>query len=185
MERMWDEVFAILRPGLGCTDETLAQAETELGFPLPPSYRSFCRHCGAGLAVGTFRIALPGQAQGADLVSVSEAVAYGVAKARAEQDLGPFEVEGDDSSVIDRACFFGRSEGGELLFWDVVPGRSEYEIWVLGADLESVRFGGPDLADFLRRTQTPAVRGILGMAAAPLPSIFEGDDDVPAGTLLS
>jgi len=46
---------------------------------------------------------------------------------------------------------------------------------VMGADLESVRFGGADLEDLMRRLQGPAVRGILGMAAAPLPSTFVGD----------
>ena len=91
-----------------------------------------------------------------------------------------FEVEGDDPSVVERACFFGRSEAGEFLFWDVVPGRPEYEIWVMGADLESVRFGGADLGDLLRRVQGPAVRGILGMGAAPLPSTFAGDEPRPA-----
>jgi hypothetical protein len=29
------------------------------------------------------------------------------------------------------------------------------------------------------------VRGILGMAATPLPSTFQGDDAAPVGTLLS
>jgi len=51
---------------------------------------------------------------------------------------------------------------------------------VMGADLESVRFGGADLGDFLRRVQTPTVRGILGMGAAPLPSTFVGDDPAPS-----
>lgn len=182
---MWDAVFATLRPGIICNEDALAQAEAALGFALPESYRSFCKACGAGLAGGHLRIAVPGQADGADLLGVSEAIAYGVATARTEQNLGPFDVEGDDPSVIERACFFGRGEAGELLFWDVVPGRGEFEIWVLSADLEAVRFGGDDLVDLMRRLQSPAVRGILGMASAPLPSTFVGDDSVPAGTLLS
>ena len=182
---MWDAVFANLRPGIVCDEGALAQAEAALGFALPASYRSFSTTCGVGLAGGHLRIAVPGQADGADLLGASEAIAYGVATARAEHDLGPFDVEGDDAGVIERACFFGRGEAGELLFWDVVPGRDEYEIWVLGPDLESVRFGGNDLLDLMRRLQGPAVRGILGMASEPLPATFIGDDAAPAGTLLS
>ncbi|KQT16546.1 hypothetical protein ASG40_17780 [Methylobacterium sp. Leaf399] len=182
---MWDAVFATLRPGVVCDDEALTRAEAALGFPLPESYRSFCRTCGAGLAGGHIRIAVPDQAEGADLVSVAEVIAHGVAAARAEHEIGVFDVAGDDASVVDRACFFGRGEAGELLFWDVVPGRGEYEIWVLAADLESVRFGGADLADLLARLQGPAVRGILGLDAVPLPATFVGDDAAPDGTLLS
>ena len=182
---MWDSVFATLRPGIVCDAGALAQAEAALGFALPGSYRGFCTTCGLGLAGGHLRIAVPGRDDGADLLGVSEAIAYGVATARAEHALAPFDVEGDDPSVIERACFFGRGEAGELLFWDVVPGRDEYEIWVLGPDLESVRFGGGDLFDLMRRLQGPAVRGILGMASEPLPATFIGDDAAPAGTLLS
>lgn len=147
---MWDAVFATFRPGIVCDEDALAQTEAALGFPLPESYRSFCKACGAGLACDHLRIAVPGQAEGADLLGISETIAYGVATTRTEHGLGPFDVEGDDSSVIERACFFARGEAGELLFWDVVPGRSEYEIWVLAADLEVVRFGGNDLIEIGR-----------------------------------
>lgn len=190
---MWEAVFTTCRRGIVCDAQALARAEAVLGFPLPASYRSFCLECGAGLVGGHVRIALPAAADGgdgADLVTVCEVLAHGVATARAEQGLPDFDVAGDDPSVVERACFFGRGEAGELFFWDVVPDRQEpdrqeYEIWVLAADLETIRFGGVDLVDLMRRLQGPAVRGVLGMGHAPLPSSFVGDDAVPDGTLLS
>ncbi|NEU13970.1 SMI1/KNR4 family protein [Methylobacterium sp. BTF04] len=172
---MWETVFTRCVPGPVSTQADIARAEADLGFSLPESYRTFSATCGAGLANGHFRIAIPSADVETDLVGCSELMAHSIA---AVIDLRPdhrFEVEGDDASVVDRACFFGRSEAGEFLFWDVVPDRGEYEIWVMGADLESVRFGGADLADLMRRSQGPAVRGILGMGAEPLSATFVGD----------
>jgi hypothetical protein len=172
---MWEGVFAdgAAEPVSG--EAALDQAEAELGFPLPASYRAFCRRWGAGLSVGHVRVLTPGPDPETDLVTGAELAAHSIGAVLADRPEHRFEVEGDDGTVVERACFFGRTEAGEFLFWDVVPGRPEYEIWVLGADLESVRFGGADLADLIRRLQGPAVRGVLGMGAAPLPSTFAGD----------
>jgi hypothetical protein len=177
---MWETVFAQGVAGPVTGEAELARAEAELGFPLPVSYRDFCRRWGAGLAAGHFRVLTPGPDPETDLVTGADLIAHSIGAVLADRPGHGFEVEGDDPTVVERACFFGRSEAGEFLFWDVVPDRSEYEIWVLGADLESVRFGGADLGDLMRRVQAPAVRGILGMGAAPLPSTFVGDDPIPA-----
>ncbi|CAA2106487.1 hypothetical protein MBUL_03698 [Methylobacterium bullatum] len=176
---MWQTVFAEFTAGPKADPADLHRAETELGFPLPESYRSFCLDCGMGLACGALRIAIPSPTESADLVTRSELIAHSIASVLETREGHRFEVEGDDPSVVERACFFGETEAGEFLFWDVVVGadqteRREYEIWVMGADLESVRFGGADLSDLMRRLQGPAVRGILGMGAEPLPSSFLG-----------
>lgn len=172
---MWETVFTRCVPGPVSTLADLARAEDAFGFALPESYRSFSLACGAGLAGGHFRVAIPTADPETDVVGTSELMAHSIAAVIDLREGHRFDVEGDDSSVVERACFFGRSEAGEFLFWDVVPGRDEYEIWVMGADLESVRFGGADLADLMRRCQGPAVRGILGMGAEPLPATFVGD----------
>ncbi|GJE16463.1 SMI1/KNR4 family protein [Methylobacterium marchantiae] len=177
---MWQTVFAEFAAGPKAEAAEIERAETELGFALPESYRSFCLACGAGLAGGSVRIAIPSPSESADLVTRSELIAHSIASVIETREGHRFEVEGDDPAVVERACFFGETEAGEFLFWDVVPGtdgdeRREYEIWVMGADLESVRFGGADLYDLMRRLQGPAVRGILGMGAEPLPSSFLGD----------
>ncbi|GJD76535.1 SMI1/KNR4 family protein [Methylobacterium goesingense] len=172
---MWETVFEPCAPGPLAGTADLERAETELGFALPESYRAFCRTLGAGLANGHFRVAIPGADPETDLVGRSELIAHSIAAVLEGREGHRFEVEGDDPSVIERACFFGQTEAGEFLFWDVVPGRDEYEIWVLGADLESIRFGGADLVDLMRRSRGPAVRGILGMGAEPLPASFVGD----------
>lgn len=171
---MWDGVFVPFARGCVSTDADIGRAEDALGFSLPGSYRSFCRDCGAGLANGYFRIATPLPYEAADLVLRSELIAHSIGAVLATRAAHRFEVEGDDDSVVERACFFGEGEGGEFLFFDVVPSRADYEIWVMGADLETVRFGGADLRDLVTRTRGPAVRGILGMGSAPLGSAFEG-----------
>lgn len=176
---MWQTVFAEFTAGPKAVPADLDRAETELGFPLPESYRGFCLDCGIGLACESLRIAVPSPTESADLVTRSELIAHSIASVLETREGHRFEVEGDDPSVVERACFFGETEAGEFLFWDVVVGadeaeRREYEIWVMGADLESVRFGGADLPDLMRRLQGPAVRGILGMGAEPLPSSFLG-----------
>ncbi|MCJ2035814.1 SMI1/KNR4 family protein [Methylobacterium sp. J-068] len=172
---MWETVFAPCAPGPVSSAAELDRAEAELGFPLPESYRTFCLSLGAGLANGYFRVAIPSIDPETDLVGRSELMAHSIASVLAERVDHRFEVEGDDPSVIERAGFFGQTEAGAFLFWDVVPGRDEYEIWVLDADLESIRFGGADLVDLMRRSRGAAVRGILGMGAAPLPTAFVGD----------
>lgn len=172
---MWDTVFTQSVAGPVSAPADLDRAEAAFGFLLPESYRSFCSTCGAGLADGHFRVAIPSADPETDVVGLSELMAHSIAAVLDGREDHRFEVEGDDASVVERACFFGRSEAGEFLFWDVVPDRAEYEIWVLGADLESVRFGGADLADLMRRCQGPTVRGILGMGAEPLPATFVGD----------
>ncbi|MCJ2128893.1 SMI1/KNR4 family protein [Methylobacterium sp. E-045] len=176
---MWQTVFAEFTAGPKADPVDLDRAEAELGFPLPESYRGFCLDCGIGLACGSLRIAIPSPSESADLVTRSELIAHSIACVLETREGHRFEVEGDDPSVVERACFFGETEAGEFLFWDVVLGadgaeRREYEIWVMGADLESVRFGGADLPNLMRRLQGPAVRGILGMGAEPLPSSFLG-----------
>ena len=55
-------------------------------------------------------------------------------------------------------------------------GGIEYEVWVLGADLENIHFGGADLLAFVKGLQGRDIPHILGEGASPLPSTFEGDD---------
>ena len=77
---------------------------------------------------------------------------------------------------MERACFFGETEGGDFLFFDVTPGFPEYDVWVLAADLETVRFGGHDVAACLRAVLSLEVLGVLGEDASPLAPVFSGDD---------
>jgi hypothetical protein len=171
---MWDEVFAELRRGCSSDEAEIARAERELGFPLPESYRSFCRDCGAGLAGGSLRVATPLPYPAADLVVRAELIAHSIQAALGLLDAAPaFAVEGGDPGVLERACFFGETEDGHFLFWDVA-GEPEYDIWLLAPDLETVRFGGESLDALFRRLQGEGVRHALGEAAEPLPSRFEG-----------
>ena len=180
---MWSEVFAALRPGRVSTEVEIAAAESELGFPLPESYRSFCRACGAGLAGGAVRIATPLPYPAADLVVRAEVIAHGIQTALELLDTPPaFAVEGEDPAVLERACFFGEAEDGSFLFWDVsgetdAAGRIEYDIWVLAPDLEAVRYGGESLDAFFRRAQGEGAGGMFGEASEPLPAIFDGIEE--------
>ncbi|MEE7477144.1 SMI1/KNR4 family protein [Methylobacterium hispanicum] len=171
---MWAEVFAELRQGCPSDEAEIARAERELGFPLPESYRSFCRACGAGLAGGRVRVATPLPYPAADLVVRAELIAHSIQAAIGLLDTPPaLAVEGDDPGVLDRACFFGETDDGHFLFWDVA-GEPEYDIWLLAPDLETVRFGGESLDALFRRLQGAGVRTVLGEAAEPLPAVFEG-----------
>ena len=175
---MWEQVFTSLAPGLTADDAALDRAAAELGFPLPGSYRGFCRTCGVGLAGGQFRIAVPVPFEASDLVTQAGIVAHSVGAAvrMLEDGAEPhrFEIEGDDPSVIERAFFFGAGEDGSFLFWDVSGSGDEYDIWLLAPDLESVRFGGDSLTDFFARVTAPSAAVILGPGAEPLPARFEG-----------
>lgn len=182
---MWNEVFASLHPGARSSAGEIARAEAELGFALPASYLSFCCACGAGLANGHFRIATPLPYEAADLVTRAQLIAdsIGAAIERLAGSGAPhrFDVEDGDSARLDRACFFGEGEDGSFLFWDVQgsfsSGTGEYPVWVMAADLETVRFGGDTLDALLRRTQTLAILDILGDGTPPLPATFEGIED--------
>lgn len=180
---MWDSVFRSFRPGLTSSEADLARAEAELGFPLPQSYRSFARECGAGRVGGHLRIFTPVPVEAADLSSRAHLISHGVALAldglRDGDSDEPhrFTIEGDaDAELMERACFFGQTERGDFVFFDVTPGFPEYDIWVLCADLETVHFGGADLAAFLRGLQGLEILHILGDGEGPLPATFEGDD---------
>ncbi|SFL00812.1 SMI1/KNR4 family protein [Methylorubrum salsuginis] len=179
---MWDSVFPGLAPGLQSSEADLARAESELGFSLPGSYRSFARECGAGRIGGHVRLFTPVPVEAGDLVARAHLIAHGIALAidglKGEGDEPHrFTVEGDaDADLMDRACFFGETARGDFLFFDVTPGFPEYDIWVLSADLETVHFGGADLPAFVRGLQGLEVLHILGEGAGPLPATFEGDD---------
>lgn len=182
---MWEGVFAEFRPGLLSSAADLDRAETALGFPLPASYRAFAQECGAGRIGGRVRVATPCPVESADLVTRAHLIAHSVAVAIDSLADNPltrdephrFTVEGDaDAALMERACFFGETESGAFLFWDVVPGMTEYEVWALGPDLETIHFGGADLLAFVRGLQGEEILHILGEGASPLPSTFEGDD---------
>ena len=180
---MWDSVFRSFRPGLVSSEADLARAEAQLGFPLPQSYRSFAQECGAGRIGGHLRIFTPVPVAAADLSARAHLISHGVALAldglRDGDSDEPhrFTIEGDaDAELMERACFFGQTERGDFLFFDVTPGFPEYDIWVLCADLETVHFGGADLAILLRGLQGLEVLHILGEGEGPLPATFEGDD---------
>lgn len=182
---MWEGVFAEFRAGLASGKDDIARAEAALGFPLPPSFEAFTRECGAGRIGGQVRVATPVPVEAADLVTRAHLIAHAVATAIDSLNADPlsrdephrFTVEGDaDAALMERACFFGETQGGAFLFWDVVPGAGEYEVWVLGADLERIHYGGADLLAFARGLQGREIPHILGEGANPLPSTFEGDD---------
>lgn len=182
---MWENVFAEFRPGLLSGADDLARAEAALGFPLPPSYRAFAQECGAGRIGGQVRIATPVPVEAADLVTRAHLISHSVAVAIEALAANPltrdepfrFTVEGDaDAALMERACFFGTTESGAFLFWDVVPGAREYEVWALGADLETIHHGGADLLAFVENLLGAEILHILGPGADPLPASFEGDD---------
>lgn len=182
---MWKDLFTEFRPGFLSSDDDLARAEAELGFPLPPTFKAFARECGAGRLGGQVRIATPVPVQAANLTTRAHLISHAVATAIDGLTDNPltrgephrFTIEGDaDAALMERACFFGETTGGAFLFWDVVPGAEEYEIWVLGPDLETIHLGGADLVEFVRGLQGLEIPHILGEGASPLPSIFEGDD---------
>lgn len=182
---MWDGVFPEFRPGLRSSEADIARAEAALGFPLPPSYTAFARECGAGLINGEVRIATPLPIEAADIATqahlISHAVAVGIESLKenplTRDEPFRFTIEGDaDAALMERACFFGTTEGGAFLFWDVVPEGGEYEIWALGADLETVHYGAADLLALARALQGTEILHILGPGANPLPARFDGDD---------
>ncbi|GJE25318.1 SMI1/KNR4 family protein [Methylobacterium organophilum] len=178
---MWADVFSEFRPGLVSEPDEIARAEAELGFALPASYRSFCRDCGAGRIGGHLRLYTPLPIEAADLVVRAELIAHSIATAMgelSERGAAPgFALPAEaPAGLMDRACFFGETEGGDFVFFDVTPGFEEYDIFVLAADLETVRHGGADLRAFLRGLQGLDVIDILGEEAAPLPARFLGDD---------
>lgn len=175
---MWEQVFTSLSPGMTADDAALDRAAGELGFALPDSYRAFCKACGVGLAAEQFRIAVPSPFEASDLVGQAGIIAHSVGAAvrMLEDGAEPhrFEVEGDDPSVIERACFFGAGDDGSFLFWDVAGSGEEYDIWLLSPDLETVRFGGESLTDFFAQITAPSAALVLGPGADPLPARFEG-----------
>lgn len=180
---MWNTVFERLHPGTRSSEAEIARAEGELGFALPESYRSFCRDCGAGLANGHFRVATPLPYPAVDLVTRAALIADSInaaIQALSSDTPHRFEIEDGDLSRLQRACFFGEGEDGSFLFWDVqgsfaeAEAIGEYPIWVMAADLETIRFGGDSLDAFFRRTQGLAILEILGDGTPPLASSFEG-----------
>ncbi len=182
---MWKDVFTEFRPGLASSEADITRAEAALGFPLPPSYTALARECGAGLIGGQLRIFTPVPIEAADIVPRAHLISHSVAMAIEKLAENPltrdepfrFTVEGDaDAALMDRACFFGQTKGGAFLFWDVVPDESEYEVWALGADLETVHFGGADLVALVVGLQGAEILHILGEGARPLLPTFEGDD---------
>ena len=175
---MWESVFTSLSAGFTARGADLDRAAAELGFPLPASYRSFCETCGIGLAGGQVRIAVPSPYEASDLATQAGVIAVSVGNAVAMLEDGGephrFDVEDGDPAVIERACFFGAGEDGSFLFWDVSGTGEEYDIWLLAPDLETVRFGGENLADFFTRVTGPSATLVLGPGAVPLPARFEG-----------
>lgn len=183
---MWKDAFSEFRPGLVSSEADIARAEAALGFPLPPSYKAFARECGAGLIGGQLRIFTPVPVEAADIVPRAHLISHSVAVAIESLAENPltrdepfrFTVEGDaDAALMDRACFFGQTEGGAFLFWDVVPDVAEYEVWALGSDLENVHLGGADLVALVEGLQGTEILHILGEGARPLPATFIGDDE--------
>lgn len=175
---MWERIFTSLSPGFVPDETALDRAAAELGFALPDSYRTFCGTCGVGLAGEQFRIAVPGPYEASDLITQAGILAHSVGDAIGMLEDGAephrFDVEGGDPAIVERACFFGRSEDGGLLFWDVTGSGPEYDIWLLAPDLETIRFGGESLTDFFTRVTSPAAALVLGPGSEPLPARFEG-----------
>ncbi len=188
---MWDGVFDEARPGVLSQADDIARAEAELGFRMPPSFRSFAETFGAGSIGGHLRLFTPLPIPEADLVARAHLISHAIATAidglaqtaGADDEPHRFTVEGDaDAALMERACFFGQTEAGAFVFFDVVPEaetvatRGEYEIWVLGPDLETVHYGGPDLVAFVRGLTGDESGHILGAGVEPLPAVFVGDD---------
>lgn len=175
---MWAQIFTSLSPGFVPDETVLDRAAAELGFALPDSYRSFCLACGVGLAGEQVRIAVPSPYEASDLITQAGIIAHSVGATIGMLEDGAephrFDVEGGDPAVVERAFFFGRSEDGGLLFWDVAGGGPEYDIWLLAPDLETIRFGGESLTDFFTRITGPAAALVLGPGFEPLPARFEG-----------
>jgi hypothetical protein len=175
---IWKRVFTALSPGLTADDAALDRAAEALGFPLPDSYRDFCRACGVGLAGDQIRIAVPVPFAASDLATQAGIIAHSIGAAVHMLEAGGephrFDVEGGDAGVVERACFFGAAEDGSFLFWDVTGRGGEYDIWLLAPDLETVRHAGETLVDLFTRVTGPSAALVLGPGSAALPARFEG-----------
>ncbi len=186
---MWDGVFDEARPGVLSQADDIARAEAELGFRMPPSFRSFAETFGAGSIGGHLRLFTPLPIPEADLVARAHLISHAIATAidglaqtaGADDEPHRFTVEGDaDAALMERACFFGQTEAGAFVFFDVEPEagkkNGEFEIWVLAPDLETVHYGGSDLVAFVRGLTGDESGHILGVGMEPPPAVFVGDD---------
>ena len=163
------------------TAEQIANAEASLKLTFPPSYRDFCLKYGLGMVGKLYMIYVPLE-NPEDPASVTSRVPLmkkRIETSKAEwledgMEIGSDVWEGiDDPGMVDRAVFFGTTENGDEIFWDV-KGEGEFDIYV---DCKwTIRFGGKNLDEFIRRCQTSEVKSIFGPGYEPLPSVFEGRD---------
>lgn len=147
------------------------------GKGFPPSYIDFATHLGWGRLCGLFLIYVP-LGQHPDSWTIrSPWIKQAMDDFYEEMEHDPFLLEPDGYEGIEQSLVpFAMSENGEYLVWDLAH-RSyddELPIYVLTARMGGIRYGAPDLYDFVERCEhDEAVKSMLGPGYAKLPLIFE------------
>lgn len=95
----------------------------------------------------------------------------------AEMEYDPLFLEPDGYPGLEKSLLpFAMSENGEYLAWDLAHRSSDDElpIYVLAARMGGIRYGAPNLYDFVERCENDeAVKTMLGSSYTKLPLTFE------------
>ncbi len=189
MTRPEEPLFATARITRTATKAELDAAEAILG-PLPPSYRRFAEQYGAGLTNGLMIVFMPFSSPAIDLVvrgrqlmKRTQLLLSGFLEDGAtlggEDCLEPYDEESQGVGPhYEELVFFARSENGESFAWWRRDGA--YTFFSIDRACLSVRYGGSDLFEMIRRMQTLQVKQVLGSRYEPLPSTFVGYELFPS-----
>lgn len=166
------------------TEGEIAEAERHLG-PLPECYKRFAATFGYGITNNLCIIEMP---FGMDAISgliargdvLREQFRWLVdghredgAEVGEEDCLEPHDEESRDvAAFVDRLQFFGKSVNGEYLCWRAVD-DGMFCFHVIDRACLSIRYRGTSLTDFIRASQTDAVKTMLGAGYERLPRTFK------------
>ncbi|MEB2846979.1 hypothetical protein GAO09_16330 [Rhizobiales bacterium RZME27] len=167
------------------TDEEIAEAERQIG-ALPECYKRFAATFGYGTTNNLFIIEMPfGMDANSGLIARGDMLRDQVRwlvdghcedglEIGEEDCLEPYDEESRDvAAFVDRLQFFGKSVNGEYLCWRATD-DGMFRFHVIDRACLSIRYGGASLIDFIRASQTDAVKTMLGMGYERLPRTFEG-----------
>ncbi len=167
------------------TEEEIAEAERQVG-PLPECYKRFAATFGYGTTNNLFIIEMPfSMAANSGLIARGDFLRDQVrwlldgqredgAEIGDEGCLEPYDAESRDvAAFFDRLKFFGTSENGEYLCWRAGD-DGMFRFHVIDRACLSIRYAGASLIDFIRASQTDAVKTMLGAGYERLPRTFKG-----------
>ncbi|MGI2035161.1 SMI1/KNR4 family protein [Rhizobium panacihumi] len=167
------------------TEEEIAETERQVG-PLPECYKRFAATFGYGTTNNLFIIEMPfAVTEDRGLIErggfLRDQVRWLVDGHRedgleiGEEDcLEAYDEESRDvAAFFHRLQFFGKSENGEYLCWRSI-GDGMFRFHVIDRACLSIRYGGASLIDFIRASQTDAVKTMLGAGYERLPRTFAG-----------